>query len=192
MLLVALIVFLLNPLLEYEYLLTPLTCCFGFLFLPQFHLLLVNLFTAHEPVNWWFGVLVHWHQLQPFFIHEPQGVSPVHAPQVLTLLVQQEQVALVDLPSHTADGESSLGVLFLPLLLLLWVVLCEVSIITDCCGEQSGLLELYAQVTPCSRLGFVQEEERHWACGGRRGPRCTAQNQPQTTKRHPAEERTTC
>lgn len=90
------------------------------------------LFPTHEPVHRGLGVLVHRHQLQPFFIHEPQDVGPVHAAQVLALLVQQEQVALVDLPSHTADGESSLWVLFLLLLFLLRFVLSEVSIVTRC------------------------------------------------------------
>lgn len=87
-------------------------------------------------------MLVHRHQLQPSFIHEPQGVGPVHVPQVLALFVQQQQVALLDLPAHTADGGSCFQVLFLFFLLLLWFVIDGVSIVTCYGGEQRPLLRL--------------------------------------------------
>lgn len=96
---------------------------FGFLFLPQFQLLLVHLLSAHQPVNGGILALTEQHQLEALLIHDLDHVCTVHGAQTLASLADHVNLTLGDLSSDRADCGATSGVV----LLFLWlgITLCS-------------------------------------------------------------------
>lgn len=125
---------------------------FGFLFLPQFKLLLVHLLSTHQSVDGGILALAEQHQLEALVIHDLDDVCTVHGAQTLASLADHVNLTLWDLSSHRADGGAASGVLLLFLWLGNWLGITHCSAVW---GRPPGVSIGVRSSRPCLESKYL-------------------------------------
>lgn len=139
---------------------------FGFLFLPQFQLLLVHLLSTHQPVDGGILALAEQHQLEALLVHDLDRVCTVHGAQALASLAYHVNLTLGDLSSDGANGGTASGVM----LLLLWLgnVFVRGSAVRRPSPEASAGVQASSQCLGCKYWGMASrvKSTRHSDASG--------------------------